>query len=62
MEGGGQGGGPNFPIKVPPKNSSYQHLSVTRLRGYAVTHMLLYNQLYPFFIKLIVNLFDNKHK
>ena len=28
-----------------PKSS--QHLLVTQLRGYAVTHMLLYDQLYP---------------
>ena len=28
-----------------PKSSS--SFWVTRLRGYAVTHMLLYNQLYP---------------
>ena len=33
-----------------PKSS--QHLLVTQLRGYAVTHMLLYDQLYPIWARL----------
>ena len=32
---------------------SSQHLLVTQLRGYAVTHMLLYDQLYP--LKVLYN-------
>ena len=30
-----------------PQNSGSPHLFVTRLRGYAVTHIVLYVQLYP---------------
>ena len=41
------GGWEPNPLKIKIKISSSSHFCVTQLRGYAVTRMLLYNQLYP---------------